>query len=180
MVLVQYIQLRTTSFMSNRTRKVATSLPERSISGPSAGNPEEALKEAAEILFAQEHRFAVLTEDGEVMPCDLFTWTYWLERNGGQRIIQQEDLPGGYWISTVFLGLNHEYGKGKPLWFETMIFQPSDGKPNAITGRVHKLGNEVFCDRYTTLAQALAGHEFAKTAWLDKRNATRGSDAPGG
>jgi len=95
-------------------------------------------------------RHAVLTEDGEVMECDLITWAQWLEKNRAHRIIAQESLPGGYFISTVFLGLNHQYSpQAEPLWFETMIFAPP-------------AGDEVFCERYSTLAQALAGHEEAK------------------
>jgi hypothetical protein len=135
-------------------------------------SPEEALKEIAGVakkLFKQEHRHAVLTEDGEVMPCDLMTWAYWLEKGRSHRLLQQDDLPGGYWISTVFLGLNHQYGKGPPLWFETMIFEPSDGKPSSLTGKIHQRGPEIFCERYSTLAEALAGHESAKIAFLARQ-----------
>ena len=161
--------------MSKRTRKVTTDLTKLGIGGPPK-SPQEALEELGEVekkLFGgQQH--AVLTEDGEVMPCDFLTWAYFLERGRVQRVLVQEDLPGGYWISTLFLGLNHRYVTGPPLWFETMIFAPSDGKPCPVTGKVHRLGPEVFCDRYTTLKEALAGHESAKTAWLEKRNAARG------
>jgi hypothetical protein len=114
-------------------------------------------------------RYAVLTEDGEVMETDLLTWAQWLEKGRAQRVLAQEELPGGYWISTVFLGLNHQYNpKGPPLWFETMIFEPPDGKPMELLkpGYVPRHGPECFCDRYSTLAQALAGHEAAKTRWL--------------
>lgn len=37
---------------------------------------------------------------------------------------------GAYWVSTVFLGLDHNFsGKGRPILFETMIFRGkgSDG-----------------------------------------------------
>jgi hypothetical protein len=97
-------------------------------------------------------RHAVLTEDGAVLECDFMTWARWLEKNRGHRIIQQEELAGGYFLSTVFLGLDHGFG-GKPLWFETMIFEPPTSQ-----------GNACFCERYSTLAQALAGHEEAKRA----------------
>jgi hypothetical protein len=108
-------------------------------------------------------RHAVLTEDGEVMECDLMTWAQWLEKNRSHRIIAQEELPGGYFLSTVFLGLNHQYApRGKPLWFETMIFSPPTGEVSLITGKVHKIGAEVYCKRYSTLAEALAGHREAK------------------
>lgn len=33
-----------------------------------------------------------------------------------------DDSVGDVRVSTVFLGVNHSYGYGPPLWFETMIF----------------------------------------------------------
>jgi hypothetical protein len=51
-------------------------------------------------------------------------------------------------VSTVFLGLNHQYGDGPPLIFETMIF-----------GGEHDEGQW----RYSTEAEALVGHKAAMT-----------------
>jgi len=49
-------------------------------------------------------------------------------------------------ISTVFLGLDHNYShQGPPILFETMIF--SDDK------------NDQYMERYYTWDQALAGHK---------------------
>jgi len=126
------------------------------------------IEELAEQL-APELRHAVLTEDGEVQPCDFMTWAYWLEADQGgqrQRIVAQEDLPHGYRISTIFIGLNHSYFKGPPLWFETMVFEPPTNVPSPITGKIYKLGPEVFQDRYTTLEEARSGHEIIKAKWL--------------
>ena len=53
---------------------------------------------------------------------------------------------GQVWVSTVWLGLNHSYGSGPPLIFETMAFGPHSWA-------------ELFVDRYSTEAEALAGHE---------------------
>ena len=53
---------------------------------------------------------------------------------------------GGYTVSTVWLGLNHNWGQGPPLIFETMVF---GGGGSA----------DLDMDRYSTEAQALAGHE---------------------
>lgn len=53
---------------------------------------------------------------------------------------------GAYQVSTVWLGLNHNWSPdGPPLIFETMVFG----------GGNHDLD----MDRYSTLAGALAGHE---------------------
>lgn len=63
------------------------------------------------------------------------------------------DHVGGFWISTVWLGLDHSWSGGPPLIFETMAF-PSDGDgPSSY--------DEVYCDRYSTEAEALAGHARA-------------------
>jgi hypothetical protein len=60
-------------------------------------------------------------------------------------------LPDGTWISTVWLGINHQYGEGPPLIFETMVF-PGQGQLAQCLDWRHY-------DRYATEAEALAGHE---------------------
>ena len=55
-------------------------------------------------------------------PCDdLLDWGGWMEK--GDRIVKQETV-NGTWISTVFLGIDHQYGGGPPLLFETMTRRP--------------------------------------------------------
>lgn len=62
-------------------------------------------------------------------------------------------LTSGYCrrISTVWLGLNHQWGDGPPLIFETMLFRESPSGDNLL--------NDIDCDRYSTEAEAVAGHE---------------------
>lgn len=62
-------------------------------------------------------------------------------------VIKQEILPNGKWVSTVWLGLNHNFGEGKPLIFETMVFP--------------KKGNYRDLDqaRHSTLKEAKKGHK---------------------
>jgi hypothetical protein len=67
-------------------------------------------------------------------------------------------------ISTVWLGLNHSWGGGKPQTFETMIFVGGWG--------------EYYCCRYSTKDEALRGHEDAvlnayRIILLDKYNCKR-------
>lgn len=50
---------------------------------------------------------------------DLVTWGKWFETNNRQ---VAKDTIGDVRISTVFLGLDHRFGDGPPLLFETMIF----------------------------------------------------------
>lgn len=67
------------------------------------------------------------------------------------RRVRYTDLGALGRVSTVFLGLNHSYDDGPPTIFETLVF---DG-PMAD-----------FMDRYSTEAQAIAGHEFTVQALM--------------
>ena len=55
-------------------------------------------------------------------------------------------FPGGRWVSTVWLGLDHQYGDRPILIFETMVF---DGKDMM----------DEYVERYTTEEEAQEGHE---------------------
>ncbi|MDX1247536.1 hypothetical protein GHK05_20720 [Sinorhizobium meliloti] len=48
-------------------------------------------------------------------------------------------------VSTVFLGLDHQFGRGPPLLFETMAFRKGGGDCEQ-------------CERYSTWDDAEAGH----------------------
>lgn len=68
---------------------------------------------------------------------DVLTWGKYFE-NQKRRIVMQENLTvrsnkwsvwevkRKYWISTVFLGIDHQWGTGPPLLFETMVFTGDD------------------------------------------------------
>lgn len=55
----------------------------------------------------------------EPVPATLMEWAAWYEIS--DRHVAKASI-GDIEISTVFLGLNHEYEGGPPLIFETMIF----------------------------------------------------------
>jgi hypothetical protein len=57
---------------------------------------------------------------------------------------------GRYWISTVWLGLDHGYGRGAPVIFETMVFDLGADGHNFL---------DHYCERYCTLEEAFAGHD---------------------
>lgn len=50
---------------------------------------------------------------------DTLKWGKWFET--ADRIVRRDEIDG-VTISTVFLGLDHAFGGGVPLLFETMIF----------------------------------------------------------
>lgn len=62
--------------------------------------------------------------------------------------IVANDTVKGFYISTVWLGLDHSFGDGTttaPIIFETMIFKEGDWK-------------DLWCKRYTNEADALSTH----------------------
>jgi hypothetical protein len=66
--------------------------------------------------------------DGKVVPTkNMREWGKWFE-NADRRIDYTEisnfpEYPGGNFISTVFLGIDHNSGRsGPPILFETMVF----------------------------------------------------------
>jgi hypothetical protein len=72
----------------------------------------------------------------------------WMElfRDTEKRIVAQDHV-GNYFISTVWLGLDHGWG-GPPLFFETMVFDQSGERPHQDLG----------CWRYSTWVEAELGH----------------------
>jgi hypothetical protein len=82
----------------------------------------------------------------EPVPCyDLMEWGRWFEKVGADRIVAKT-MVGEVRVSTVFLGLDHNWDDGPPLLFETMVFGG-------------KYDNDMW--RYSTWAQAEEGHAKA-------------------
>ena len=83
---------------------------------------------------------------GEVLGCyklagDPLEWARWMEK--AKRHVAKTTI-GKVWVSTVFLGLDHQWGQGKPILFETMVFGG-------------KLDQEQ--QRYCTWTEAVKGHK---------------------
>jgi hypothetical protein len=66
------------------------------------------------------------------------------------RIIGKTELPDGREVSTVWLGMDHSFGQGPPLIFESLVFPQCD-----------------HMERYATEEEARAGH-IALVAELSK------------
>lgn len=68
--------------------------------------------------------------------------------------VAETTLPGGCWISTVLLGIDHNFGGSvRPIIFETMVFE----SPSNLS--------EMDMRRYATKAEAQAGHDEMVTKW---------------
>jgi len=96
--------------------------------------------------------FYKLDENKNAIPCSLEEWANQLEemRMNNKKHVSEE-MVGNYWVSTVWLGLNHQFGFGRPLLFETMVF---DHDPNSNR-------NEIYMNRYSTWQEAEEGHKKA-------------------
>ncbi len=71
-------------------------------------------------------------------------WATWYET--ANRDVAKTQINDDVKVSTVFLGLDHSFGDGPPLLFETMIF-----------GGEH----DQYQERFETWEQAEAGHQVA-------------------
>ena len=85
----------------------------------------------------------ILDADGHVKPVtDLLEWAKWFQT--AERTIALSGNEGNVWVSTVFLGINHNWFGDPPILWESMVFGgPSDGD----------------CQRYSSREAALKGHE---------------------
>ena len=95
--------------------------------------------------------YYILDEHGEPVPVhDVVTWGRWFERAGklGLRTVSKDrdegDPANVVEISTVFLGVDHQFGLGPPMLWESLVFGgPLDGEMR----------------RYSSREAALAGHQ---------------------
>jgi len=88
-------------------------------------------------------------------PIEMMKWAELFE-DRDYKMVKQTKLKNKKLVSTIWLGLNHEFGKGEPLIFETMVFSKKEEF------------NELDCQRYSTLKEAEKGHEEMCKEWENK------------
>ena len=89
--------------------------------------------------------YYILKNKQPVLVTDIQEWAKMFEV---EDIIVKQTMLGEVKVSTVFLGLDHSYGKsGRPVVFETMIFDLE-----SLQG---------YQERYSTWEEAEQGHEIA-------------------
>jgi len=86
---------------------------------------------------------------------DPISYEEWLEKfeTPGYQHIAKTELDGGVMVSTIWLGMNHQYNEGgPPIIFETIIFEGEHDQ-------------EMW--RYSTFEEALADHHRIVQALKD-------------
>lgn len=100
-------------------------------------------------------RYYILNGREPVVCDDFMEWARFFDNIDNRRVLQAD--VGDWWVSTVFLGMDHRFGDGPPLLFETMIFPRTGGER----------GEDVYCERCSTYDEAEAQHdracEYART-----------------
>lgn len=83
----------------------------------------------------------ILVDGLPVLEPDVLKWAAWYETANCH--LGRDELPDDVLVSTVFLGLDHGWGRGQPVLWETMILGgPHDG----------------YQERYTNNCAAAIGH----------------------
>lgn len=98
----------------------------------------------------EHHGRYILDEEGNPVPePDLIKWGLWLE--GSFRRVARTEINEKLVVSTVFLGLDHNFGEtGPPILWETMLFRNGKGEES---------------ERYSSADAAIAGHWAMVKKW---------------
>lgn len=89
--------------------------------------------------------------DKKGKPITLMQWAQLTNDEAYRRISLTAD--GEHRVSTVWLGLDHNWGSGKKQIFETMVFKQGSW-------------SDLDCQRYSTLSEAKKGHRAMVKKWL--------------
>lgn len=91
----------------------------------------------------------ILDENKITHPATMEEYAEWYGAQGNNIIRVGYAESATKQVSTVFLGLDHNWNEGnRPLLFETMVF-PNDSDSS----------EDELCERYSTWDEALAGHK---------------------
>lgn len=97
-------------------------------------------------------RYYKLDAQGNHVACDVTEWARWFEDEDA-RIIARNHIWDDMLVSTIFLGIDHGFGRGDEVLYETMIFDQGAGR-----------SRELYQKRYSTREEAIKGHREA-IAW---------------
>ena len=98
-------------------------------------------------------------ENHKVIPADKMTWERMMKNPETRRVA--ETIIGEAYVSTVFLSLDHSFGSGPPLLFETMVFGGKfDQEPYLCTTWEEAIAmHETTCERVRSTGAAIGGKD---------------------
>lgn len=100
--------------------------------------------------------YYILVGKKPVHVTDGMQWARWLET--ADRTVART-LIGKFEVSTVFLALNHSFGGGRPMLFETMVFKyPRPKFKMTMNAKDHEHKYDDIVERYSTWEGAEKGH----------------------
>lgn len=118
----------------------------------------------------REFKSRYFGRDGQ--PITLEEWSK-LTEDRKYKVVKQTTV-GVHWVSTVWLGLDHGWGRSPRMIFETLVFEqgPRRVEDRELYQGMRKLQNddyspwsEVDGERYSTEAEALDGHARLVEKW---------------
>lgn len=90
--------------------------------------------------------------DRDGQPINVFQWAKLMEKDAYRQVARTQDMKlHGRRVSTVWMGLDHQFGDGPPLIFESMVF--------------NKEGESIDCRRSSTLEAAKDDHAELCAKW---------------
>lgn len=96
----------------------------------------------------------ILDKEGNARQATLMEWAKWMEKK--ERVVKQEWIDDIF-VSTVFLGIDHNFEEGPPILWETMAFKKCE--PETVMG-LTVTKKEIACDRCSgNREQAEAMHQ---------------------
>lgn len=91
------------------------------------------------------------------VPADMHEWSRFFGNFESRQVA--ETFTEFYRISTVFLGLDHGWGKGPPVLFETMAFEIAETVHKFSNGETFIAHEDIDCVRYSSWDDAVTGHK---------------------
>jgi hypothetical protein len=112
----------------------------------------------------------VLDDSGEAVPFrgGVMEWALrmWGDENSRRQIA--ESFTQLYRISTIFLGLDHSFGRGPPILFETMVFELEPHEQPGFGGTTMDVYPDLEQIRYSNRSDAIAGHNALVKTFLKR------------
>jgi hypothetical protein len=116
-------------------------------------------------------------EEGHTpIPC--YSLTEWGQALIGDKKIVAFTGNATKWVSTVFLGLDHNFHwRGPPTVFESMAFQDEGRTIDVGDGSRMPVPEQLDCERYSSWDDAEIGHQAMVRKWLINAKTRVRSDA---